>query len=102
MRPPVQTRVTFDEETEVLLIDTVGDILMDNAQYRVLLHLKEDRQRDRPLSDLFGYSVTRFFKEQKFALLVTGIRPHQPGISGISDRMRGSWAQVRRLEFHPS
>ncbi|CAJ1340669.1 unnamed protein product [Effrenium voratum] len=56
MRPPVQTRVTFDEETEVLLIDTVGDILMDNAQYRVLLHLKE---------------------EQKFALLVTGLRPHQ-------------------------
>jgi len=56
MRPPVQTRVTFDEETEVLLIDTVGDILVDNARYRVLLHLKE---------------------EQKFAQLVTGVRPHQ-------------------------
>mmetsp|Transcript_81127 Transcript_81127/g.165249 ORF Transcript_81127/g.165249 Transcript_81127/m.165249 type:complete len:228 (-) Transcript_81127:71-754(-) len=56
MRPPVQTRVTFDEETEVLLIDTVGDILVDNARYRVLLHLKE---------------------EQKLAQLVTGVRPHQ-------------------------
>ena len=66
------------------------------AQYRVLLHLKEDR-RDRPLSDLFGYSA-RFFKEQKFALLVTGIRPHQPGISGISgisDRMRSCEAGPR-------
>ncbi|CAK9071675.1 unnamed protein product [Durusdinium trenchii] len=31
MRPPVQTRVTFDEESEVLLIDTVGDILVDNV-----------------------------------------------------------------------
>jgi len=55
MRPPVQTRVMFDEDSEVLLIDTVGDILMDNARYRVLLHLKE---------------------EQKTAVLVTGMRPH--------------------------
>ncbi|CAE7483793.1 Pum2, partial [Symbiodinium pilosum] len=31
MRPPVQTRVMFDEDSEVLLIDTVGDILMDNV-----------------------------------------------------------------------
>eukprot|EP00913_Durusdinium_trenchii_P017163 g16140.t1 len=44
MRPPVQTRVTFDEESEVLLIDTVGDILVDNARYRVLLHLKQELQ----------------------------------------------------------
>jgi len=56
MRPPVQTRVTFDPQAEVLLIDTVGDILMDNARYRVLLHLKQ---------------------EQKLAVLVTGIRPQQ-------------------------
>lgn len=56
MRPPVQTRVTFDPEAEVLQIDTVGDILVDNARYRALLHLKE---------------------EQKMAMLVTGIRPAQ-------------------------
>lgn len=45
----------FDEDSEVLVIDTVGDILMDNARYRVLLHLTE---------------------EQKTAVLVTGMRPH--------------------------
>ncbi|CAE8611411.1 unnamed protein product [Polarella glacialis] len=56
MRPPVQTRVTFDPEAEVLMLDTVGDILVDGARYRVLLHLKE---------------------EQKLAVLVTGVRPHQ-------------------------
>eukprot|EP00931_Biecheleriopsis_adriatica_P091033 TRINITY_DN64943_c0_g1_i1.p1 TRINITY_DN64943_c0_g1~~TRINITY_DN64943_c0_g1_i1.p1 ORF type:complete len:345 (-),score=64.90 TRINITY_DN64943_c0_g1_i1:81-1013(-) len=56
MRPPVQTRITFDPDAEVLMIDSVGDILLDNARYRVLLHLKE---------------------EQKFAVLVTGLRPQQ-------------------------
>eukprot|EP00408_Alexandrium_pacificum_P064416 CAMPEP_0171164440 /NCGR_PEP_ID=MMETSP0790-20130122/5670_1 /TAXON_ID=2925 /ORGANISM="Alexandrium catenella, Strain OF101" /LENGTH=309 /DNA_ID=CAMNT_0011629197 /DNA_START=64 /DNA_END=994 /DNA_ORIENTATION=+ len=49
---PVQTRVTFDSEAEVLLIDTVGDILMECTRYRVMLHLKDD---------------------QKFATLVTGV-----------------------------
>jgi hypothetical protein len=50
---PVQTRVHFDAEAEVLLIDTLGDILMEGTRYRVLLHLQ---------------------KEQKMAHLVTGIR----------------------------
>lgn len=34
----------FDEDSEVLVIDTVGDILMDNARYRVLLHLTEEQK----------------------------------------------------------
>jgi len=50
---PVQTRIHFDTEAEVLLIDTVGDILMEGTRYRVLLHLRQ---------------------EQKIAHLVTGIR----------------------------
>lgn len=50
---PVQTRIHFDAEAEVLLIDTVGDILMEGTRYRVLLHLQT---------------------EQKLAHLVTGIR----------------------------
>jgi len=50
---PVQTRIHFDAEAEVLLIDTVGDILMEGTRYRVLLHL---------------------LREQKLAHLVTGIR----------------------------
>lgn len=49
---PVQTRVAFDPEAEVLLIDTVGDILMECTRYRVMMHLKDD---------------------QKFATLVTGV-----------------------------
>jgi len=51
VRQPVQTRIFFDSEAEVLLIDTVGDILMERTKYRVMLHLRE---------------------EQKFATLVTG------------------------------
>merc|ERR1719471_519258 len=50
---PVQTRISFDPEAEVLLIDTVGDILMERTRYRVMLHLRE---------------------EQKFATLVTGVQ----------------------------
>lgn len=50
---PVQTRISFDPEVEVLLIDTVGDILVEGAKYRVLLHLRE---------------------EQRLAHLVTGFR----------------------------
>lgn len=40
----VQTRVAFDAEAETLLIDTVGDILMECTRYRAMLHLKEDRK----------------------------------------------------------
>jgi hypothetical protein len=50
---PVQTRILFDAEAEVLLIDTLGDILMEGTRYRVLLHLRD---------------------EQKMAHLVTGVR----------------------------
>jgi len=50
---PVQTRISFDPEAELLLIDTVGDILMESTKYNVLLHLRA---------------------EQKLAHLVTGIR----------------------------
>jgi len=50
---PVQTRIAFDAEAEVLLVDTVGDILMECTKYRVMLHLRE---------------------EQKFATLVTGVQ----------------------------
>lgn len=50
---PVQTRISFDAEAEVLRVDTVGDILMECTRYRVLLHLK---------------------KEQRLAVLVTGVR----------------------------
>lgn len=49
----VQTSIRFEAHAEVLLIDTVGDILMEGTRYRVLLHLR---------------------KEQKLAHLVTGIR----------------------------
>jgi len=49
----VQTSIRFEADAEVLLIDTVGDILMEGTRYRVLLHLR---------------------KEQKLAHLVTGIR----------------------------
>lgn len=52
-RDVVQTRISFDPEAEVLLIDSVGDILMEGTQYRVLLHLRN---------------------EQKLAHLVTGVR----------------------------
>jgi hypothetical protein len=50
---PVQTRIHFDAEAEVLLIDTVGDILMEGTRYRVLLHLRQN---------------------QRLAHLVTGVR----------------------------
>lgn len=50
---PVQTSIHFDADAEVLLIDTVGDILMEGTRYRVLLHLQ---------------------KQQKLAHLVTGVR----------------------------
>jgi len=50
---PVQTRIQFEADSECLLIDTVGDILMEGTRYRVLLHLRQ---------------------EQKLAHLVTGIR----------------------------
>merc|ERR1719291_173585 len=53
LREPVQTRISFDTEAEVLLIDTVGDVLMECTKYPVLLHLRS---------------------EQKRALLVIGIR----------------------------
>merc|ERR1719330_1035182 len=53
MRDAVQTRITFDTEAEVLLIDTVGDVLMENTRYPVLLHLRA---------------------EQKHSLLCTGVR----------------------------
>lgn len=49
----VQTRITFDTQAEVLLIDSLGDVLMECARYKVMLHLRS---------------------EQKHALLVTGIR----------------------------
>eukprot|EP00927_Polykrikos_kofoidii_P053889 TRINITY_DN48412_c0_g1_i1.p1 TRINITY_DN48412_c0_g1~~TRINITY_DN48412_c0_g1_i1.p1 ORF type:complete len:395 (+),score=57.29 TRINITY_DN48412_c0_g1_i1:73-1185(+) len=48
----VQTRILFDEDAEVLLIDTVGDIVMECTRYQVLLHL---------------------FDDQKMATLVTGM-----------------------------
>lgn len=50
---PVQTRVLFDAEAEMLVIDSLGDIMMPNARYKVLLHLRS---------------------EQKIACLVTGPR----------------------------
>lgn len=49
----VQTRITFDGDAEVLLIDTVGDIVLESSKYRCLLHLRG---------------------EQKSVLLVTGTR----------------------------
>lgn len=49
---PVFTRIVFDTRYEVLLIDSAGDILMENTRYRVLLHLH---------------------REQKLAHLVTGM-----------------------------
>jgi len=52
-REAVQTRITFDAEAEVLLIDSLGDILMERTRYRVLLHLRE---------------------EEKYSTLVTGCR----------------------------
>jgi hypothetical protein len=51
--PPVQTSIHFDSNAECLLIETVGDILMEGTRYRVLLHLRQ---------------------EQKLANLVTGVR----------------------------
>jgi len=50
---PVQTRITFDPDAELLLIDSVGDVLVEATSYRVLLHLRN---------------------EQKTARLVTGVR----------------------------
>jgi len=49
----VQTRIFFDSDAEILLIDSMGDILMECARYRVMLHLRS---------------------AQEHALLVTGIR----------------------------
>jgi len=49
----VETRVTFDQDAEVLLVDTVGDVLAENSRHRCLLHLRG---------------------EQKPAVLVTGSR----------------------------
>lgn len=43
-RRPVRTRINFDPEAEVLLVDTLGDIVIDCARYRVLLHLREERK----------------------------------------------------------
>jgi len=40
MHEGVETRVTFDQDAEVLLIDTVGDIVMENSRYKCLLHLR--------------------------------------------------------------
>eukprot|EP00928_Gymnodinium_smaydae_P034957 TRINITY_DN24668_c0_g1_i1.p1 TRINITY_DN24668_c0_g1~~TRINITY_DN24668_c0_g1_i1.p1 ORF type:complete len:349 (-),score=90.66 TRINITY_DN24668_c0_g1_i1:99-1106(-) len=54
MRSPVQTRIRFDAEAEVLLIDTVGDIVLEAASYGALLHLRQ---------------------EQKMVRLVTGLMP---------------------------
>lgn len=50
---PVQTRVLFDAQAEMLVIDSLGDIMMPSSRYRVLLHLRN---------------------EQKLAHLVTGAR----------------------------
>ena len=36
---PVQTSIHFEAEAEVLLIDTVGDILMEGTRYRVFIVL---------------------------------------------------------------
>jgi len=44
MRAPVQTRILYDAATEVLKIDTLGDILMQRTKYRVLLHLRNERK----------------------------------------------------------
>ncbi|CAE7631566.1 unnamed protein product [Symbiodinium microadriaticum] len=68
----------FDEDSEVLVIDTVGDILMDNAsilaRYRVLLHLTEEHLSEGALLD--ARASLPHFQEQKTAVLVTGMRPH--------------------------
>jgi len=45
MRDAVQTRISFDTEAEVLLIDTVGDMLMERTRYPVLLHLRAEQKR---------------------------------------------------------
>lgn len=56
LHDPVQTRIVYDVGEEVLQLDTLGDIVLECARYRVLLHLRSD---------------------QKTAELVTGIRPHR-------------------------
>lgn len=43
-RAPVQTRIVFDPDAEVLLIDTVGDILMEFTRYKVLLQLRDEQK----------------------------------------------------------
>lgn len=43
-RAPVQTRILFDKRSEVLVIDTVGDMLMEYTKYQVLLHLRDDQK----------------------------------------------------------
>eukprot|EP00403_Amphidinium_massartii_P048475 CAMPEP_0178458278 /NCGR_PEP_ID=MMETSP0689_2-20121128/47464_1 /TAXON_ID=160604 /ORGANISM="Amphidinium massartii, Strain CS-259" /LENGTH=325 /DNA_ID=CAMNT_0020084583 /DNA_START=15 /DNA_END=992 /DNA_ORIENTATION=- len=44
MRAPVQTRILFDPQAELLRIDTLGDILMQRTRYRVLLHAQDEHK----------------------------------------------------------
>jgi len=51
---PVQTRILFDSQAEVLIIDTVGDILMESARYKALLHLKDEQKMTHLVTGLMG------------------------------------------------
>merc|ERR1712070_441181 len=44
---PVQTKINYDPEAEMLYIDSVGDVLVENTFYRVLLHLRSEQKTAR-------------------------------------------------------
>lgn len=41
---PVQTRIMLDNDTEMLRVDTVGDIVVPNTRYKAVLHLEGEQK----------------------------------------------------------
>jgi len=41
---PVQTRITLDNDTEMLRVDTVGDVVVPNTRYKAVLHLEGEQK----------------------------------------------------------
>jgi len=42
---PVQTRVYLDNETEMLRVDTLGDMVSPNTRYNAVLHMETEQKR---------------------------------------------------------